>query len=207
MDKLINLLIEYFEKANSNIGLMDYIVTYIVPIVGTLVLVGSAIAGVIKYYREKNKDFYVNILNGVYAPLYMYLIKQEYARNKADKEISICDYPILTFNKTTTTTKGLFSNNPEVTTEKVETLGKKDIFKVMEDLNFGLVPKDLLVLMNIYKMAEIIHNSISEDEYKSIEQKIRENIIWGYNKYSEKLGLKTKSDIVEIKDNKFVFKL
>jgi hypothetical protein len=33
------------------------------------VLVATAIAGVVKYYREKNRDFYEKILNGVYAPI------------------------------------------------------------------------------------------------------------------------------------------
>lgn len=207
MENLIDLLSKYLEELNSGITPMEYIVTYIIPIIGVVILVGSAIAGVIKYYKEKNKDFYVSILNGVYAPLYMYLIKQEYARNKKITEMPIDDYPILTFSKTTTKTKGLFSSNPEVTTEKIETLGKGDIFKVMKDLNFGLVPKDLLVLLNIYQMADILGDSVSKEEYTSIEQKIRDNIIWGYNRYSKKLGLENKSDIVEMNEKAFVFKL
>jgi hypothetical protein len=59
------------------------------------VLVATAIAGVVKYYREKNRDFYEKILNGVYAPLYQYIVKQEYARSKKMSDLPIYTHSII----------------------------------------------------------------------------------------------------------------
>ncbi|HWT74134.1 MAG TPA: hypothetical protein VN258_05365 [Mobilitalea sp.] len=208
MNKLINLMCEYLESIKQPISWMDYTVNYILPIVGTLLLVGTAIAGVIKYYKEKDRDFNEKILNGVYAPLYQYIIKQEYVRSKKADELPINKYPIIEIVHEKTITTDMLTQNQKTITEKRKFLSRDELLKVTKELNFGLVPNDLLVLLNIYEIANEIPNNVDGDEYTKIEMKIRSNIINGYQKYKKLLNIDdNKSKIVKFEDNEIKFNI
>jgi len=77
VDKLIFLLNEYLEQQNMEPSLWDNLTIHILPFISSIVLIGTAIAGYIKYKTTKNREIYEKILYGVYSPLYQYFVKQE----------------------------------------------------------------------------------------------------------------------------------
>lgn len=208
MDKLINLLCDYLENINRPLSGIDITVNYILPIISSILLVTTAIFGVVKYYKEKNRDFNEKILNGVYAPLYQYIIKQEYARSKKMGELPIDKHPIIGLVNEKKTVTGLFSDNVKTEITKRDILNSKDLLKVKESLNFGLVPQDLLVLLNIYEISQDISNSVPDEEYTKIEMSIRNNIINGYQKYRKLLNIDDKeSKVVSFEKNELKFNI
>jgi hypothetical protein len=76
----------------------------------------------------------------------------------------------------------MFSLNQKTITEKRYILHRNDLLAVTKDLNFGLVPDDLLALLSMYQIALEIINDVPDEEYKMIELRIRNNIIEGYQK-------------------------
>ncbi len=200
--EVLNSLMTYLYQPKS---VLDVIVEYVVPILGAVILVLTSMAAVIKYYREKNRDYYEKILNEVYAPLYQYIIKQEYVRHLKPDEMSIEEYPIISLTNRKTTVKNLFTQNGTIDVEESDIIKNTDLLQVKSKLNFGLVPQDLLVLINSYEMANVLQKNVPEDEFKAIEVQLRESIIEGYEKYKRKIGLSTTSKLIKRKGNKIKF--
>ena len=92
-------------------------------------------------------------------------------------------------------------------TETTDIMKNTDMLQVKNSLNFGLAPQDLLVLLNVYEMANLLSDNVSEEEYNIIETKLRIAIIIGYKKYKRKLGLKDDCSLVDYKNNEIIFKL
>lgn len=194
VQELIDLLCEYMQNANSPMSFWDIVITYWVPIISLVVLVTTAIGGLWKYYREKNRDFNERVLTEVYAPLYQYIVKQEFFRMKKNNEVNLNDYPLFQITKEKKITKNMFSKNPEVICEKEDVINLKELEKVVETINFGLVPHDLFVLLNIYNMRDTC--DLSPEEIAEIGKRIRENIIKGYEKYRKSLDLRDRGTIL-----------
>lgn len=191
MEKLIEEITEYFINANQPMGVCTIVVTYIVPIVGSIMLVATAIAGIIKYYKEKNRIYAEKMLTEVYAPLYIYLVKQEYLRQKDFPKLMPEDVPLFSVETTkrTMTQPTIESGKFEqkVKYEKESIISLEDLYKVQEQIDFGLVPHNLLVLLSICQIKEIREEDLS-DEQKSMERALKKEIIEGYLKYRKIMG-------------------
>lgn len=204
----MNSILEVLTKDN-----IAFFTDNIIPILTLLGAVLAAIATIYKYFNEKNRDFYMSVLNDVYEPLYEEIIKMEYLRNNLKKSLSnskdkvevdgkllgknrfnVKYLPFIYLNNTKTTQTYKLGQVPET---KVET---KNIYnfdisleKLLKEVNLNYAPKDLVALLKVYFFME---NLKGTDEIKfSVEQKkiqrlIRKNIIVGYKKYRRKLGLK-----------------
>lgn len=206
-EELLNLLREYLNSLSQGKSVIDIIVDYCIPILSAVILVGSTLAAVIKYYSEKNRDFNEKILNEVYAPLYQYIIKQEYIRHLRPEEMPLNDYPIISLTNEKTTIKNMLTIKQETIVETTDIMKNTDLLKVSKSVNFGLAPQELLVLLNAYEMANLVQADVPDDEFNAIEQKLRKAIITGYNQYKKKLGLKNDNKLVEYKDNEIIFNL
>ena len=200
IEELLIQMQTYLANANAETGIWDLIIDYIIPIISAIVLVGSALAGVIKYYREKNRDFNEKVLSGVYAPLFQYIVKQEYIRHLKPNDLPLEKYPIMGLSRTK---EKICNGNYEK--QEIKIMGNSELLAVKKDLNFGLVPQDLLVLLNVYEMALEVSAQVSDEEFYDIQFKLRENIIDGYMECRKKLGLDSKTDILVYKNNEFTF--
>lgn len=196
MENLINELIKYLVQLNKNPTVLDIIITYVIPIVGTVIALATAVGAVVKYFQMKNRDFNEKILNEVYAPLYQYIIKQEFIRDKFDGYISVKRAPILQAKRSKTTTTLNFTDFKE---EK-EVVKEEGIFNVEEIvriknevLNPGLIPNDTLILLNAFEMCLEIKTDKSNAVYYEICNALRENIIKRMREYQKKLGIYKKS--------------
>lgn len=193
LKQLIALLCKYLENTNAGMNTMEVLVEYIFPTVSTLIVVASAVAAVYKYYHEKNRTYYERILNEVYAPLYQYIIRQEFFRKDHESDLPMERYPIISLTNTKTKNKISFEDGTiksETETEKKELINSKELLEVKETLNFGLVPQDLMVLLNAYEMLYKLKRSSEEKESIAILSALRKNIIEGYYKYRKKLDMK-----------------
>ena len=72
--------------------MLEIIVAYALPIISSGVLVLTAIAGVVKYYKEKNRSYAEQMLKKVCAPLYSYILKQEFARKNGFQSMMQINY-------------------------------------------------------------------------------------------------------------------
>lgn len=193
MEKLIEEITTYFINANQPMGFWTGVVTYVVPIVGSIILVGSAFAGVKKYYKENKRIYAEKMLTEVYAPLFMYLVKQEYLRGKDFPELTPEDVPLFSAETTErtimppTTDDGKIEQ--KVKYKKEDIISLKEFYKVQEKVNFGLVPHNLLVLLLICQINENVEKDLS-DEQKKAEKALKKEIIEGYLKYKKNMGEK-----------------
>lgn len=183
--EILELLQEYLQQAIVGRTWIDNFVDYWVPIIGAVVLVITSFAAVYKYFKEKNRDLNEKILKEVYAPLFQYIIQQEYVR-KINPNLTIDEYPIISVTKKKT-------HIGSDTTEIQDVLRRNDLLTVKKSINFGLAPQDLLVLLNVYEILNSGINQISDDEYFKIEMRLRTEIIDGYLEYRNKLGLDKKN--------------
>lgn len=201
MSELLRLLCEYFRNANEGMSWLEIVVEYAIPIIGTIMLVGSAVAGVVKYWYEKNKNFYERILVEVYAPLYQYIIKQEFFR-KDVLDLPLEKYPIISLTHTKTKeTISFTTGETKREEEKSQIIDSKELFKVTKSLNFGLVPEDLLILLCEYEMLYKLKRSSQAPESIAILMALRKNVIEGYHKYYQKLGVSGKSKLITYDEN------
>lgn len=113
----------------------------------------------------------------MYAPLFQYIVQQEYVRHLAP-ELKIHEYPIIFLSRKTEKTDSQ---------EVQRILQKKDLLSVKEKINFGLAPQNLLVLLNVFEMANHNISRVSEEERLNIELLLRSEIIEGYLKYNPEL--------------------
>ena len=204
----MNAILEVLTKDN-----IAFFADKIIPILTLLGAVFAAIAAIYKYFNEKNREFYMSVLNDVYEPLYEEIVKMEYARKCLKKSLDKTDdkvkvdgkllgknrfnikyLPFVYLNNTKATHTYKIGKVPET---KIETKNIYNIDIVLEELlknvNLNYSPKDLVSLLKVYFF---MGNLKGDDEIKfSVEQKkiqrlIRKNIIVGYKKYRRKLGLK-----------------
>ena len=195
----LELLKECLQQAIVGRTWIDNFVDYWIPIIGVVVLVITSFAAVYKYFKEKNRDLNEKILKEVYAPLFQYIIQQEYVR-KFIPNLTIDEYPIISVTKKKT-------HIGSDATEIQEVLQRNDLLTVKKSINFGLAPQDLLVLLNIYEIVNSNINQISDSEYLKIEMHLRTEIIEGYLKYRKKLGLDKKKHIINYDNKQIVFNL
>lgn len=76
----MNAILEVLTKDN-----IAFFADKIIPILTLLGAVFAAIAAIYKYFNEKNREFYMSVLNDVYEPLYEEIVKMEYARKLKQK--------------------------------------------------------------------------------------------------------------------------
>lgn len=193
---------------------ITFFVINIIPILTLLGAVLAALAAVYKYFSEKNREFYMTILNNVYAPLFEEIVKMEYARkhlkrlyNAKDGKVEVdgkvlgkAKYkvkhlPFIYFNNTKTKTTWKEGQPPETKVEKRE-LYNLDVTleELLKKVDFNYAPMDLVSLLKIYFWMPEIFKDVNgfeyEKELKKLQRKIRRNIIVGYKKYRRKLGLR-----------------
>ena len=195
--EIVELLKEYLKQAIVGKTWIDIFVDYWIPIIGVVVLVITSLAAVYKYFKEKNRDLNEKILKEVYAPLFQYIIQQEYVR-KFIPDLTVDEHPIFSITKQKT---HIGSDTPEIQ----EVLRRNDLLSVKKSINFGLAPQDLLVLLNVYEMVDSNINQVSDAEYFEIETRLRTEIIEGYLKYRNKLGLDKKKHIINYDNKQIIF--
>lgn len=195
--EILELLKSYLQQTMVGRTWIDYFVDYWIPIIGVVVLVITSFAAVYKYFKEKNRDLNEKILKEVYAPLFQYIIQQEYVRQFIPN-LSIDEYPIISVTKKKT-------HIGSETIEFQDVLRRNDLLTVKKSINFGLAPQDLLVLLNVYEIVDSDINRVSDDEYFKIEMRLRTEIIEGYLKYRNKLGLDNKKHIIKYDKKQIVF--
>ena len=123
-----------------------------------------------------------------------------YMRSLSPDELTLEKYPILGLTKS----KEIIINS-QYTKEETEIMGNSEILAVKKDLNFGLVPQDLLVLLNMYEMALELSHNVDDKEFYKIQFELRRNIIQGYITYRKKLGLNSETDILQYKNDVITF--
>lgn len=196
----IELINSFLQTQLEPMSALDIFVGYISPILQLLVILGGAGAGLYKYYKTKNREVYEKLLSEVYAPLYQYLVKQELYRKITKFDSNYKNTPIveLTSTKTTSNTSGSTSS-----TEPVLGLNRTELLKVLESINIGLASKELYTLLSMYKVLVHIESSTykTRDDVLTasimkvdVENKLRKEIISGYNKYHKKLGVAAGGD-------------
>lgn len=183
------------------ISFLDIFIQYISPLIQLLVILGGAIAGLYKYYKTKNREIYEKLLSEVYAPLYQYLVKQELYRKIVDNTLDYKSSPILEL----TSKETVFNDTSvKITTSPVLGLNRDELLKVLDSINIGLASKELYTLLSMYKVLIHIENSTKKtrDDVLTasimkvdIENKLRKEIVSGYKKYHNKLGVKAGGDM------------
>ena len=156
-------------------------------------MVGTAIAGVIKYYKEKNREYAEKMLTEVYAPLYMYIVKQEYLRKRDFPGVEEKNAPLFSVETVTRNMSepkienGKFEQ--KVNYDKKSVISLEEFYSVQKTVDFGLVPHNLLVLLSIYQLKENMEEDLT-DEQIMVERAIKKEIIEGYLKYKRIMGEK-----------------
>lgn len=159
------------------------------------VLIGAYFGGR-KYYYEKNRDLYIKRLNGVYAPLFGMVIKQEEFRKSFMNDYPFTEAPLLSLNyeKTTNSKEGY---------KREETPGIIHRNKFIEHFNkidYGLARPQLLELINQFEIMNYIliekrYHVEKKDELEEklvdIESKLLLEIVNGYYETIKKLDVDT----------------
>jgi len=215
LETTIELLNEYLKQLSEPISSIDFLVIYVLPIIQVIVLVGGAITGLYKYFKTKNQEIYQRLLSEVYAPLYQYFVKQELVR-KITKDEHYKEKPILEYCSATTQTDCI-TNITQVNNEYLLGLNREELIKVLDSINIGLASRELYTLLSMYKV--LVHFDSKPDSELNkfeniaamkldIENKLRREIVLGYNKYHKKLGIKggIENDFLKIKNDEFIFK-
>lgn len=193
VERLLDEVVTYLINANKPMGFWDNVVTYVLPIIGSIVLVGTAIAGVIKYCKEKNREYAEKMLTEVYAPLYMYIVKQEYLRKRDFPGVEEKNAPLFSVETVTRNMSepkienGKFEQ--KVNYDKKSVISLEEFYSVQKTVDFGLVPHNLLVLLSIYQLKENMEEDLT-DEQIMVERAIKKEIIEGYLKYKRIMGEK-----------------
>lgn len=185
---------------------LEFIITYVIPIIGSFAIIVGGIWMVYKYFNEKNRAFYLEILEKVYSPLFIELIKNEYSRKiiqdsdedeKTKKEYRVKELPFITWSSVRTNTK-MTAGRTEIHQEEFDVfdidIKLREICDDSERLKYA--PKDLVALIESYFFLENVKGDpMYESEKVRIQRHIRRNIIIGYKKYRKRLGLKDVSHI------------
>lgn len=75
----MNAILEVLTKDN-----IAFFADKIIPILTLLGAVFAAIAAIYKYFNEKNREFYMSVLNDVYEPLYEEIVVALHPVGEAD---------------------------------------------------------------------------------------------------------------------------
>lgn len=179
----------------------EFIITYMLPIIATIAVIIGGVWTVYKYFNEKNREFYSNILENVYSPLFNELVKNEYGRklimdsNESDEtksEFTVDKEPFITWTGVKNSIK-MTVETTEVHQEEYSVFNIDDILKEIHNNNHRLkyAPRDLVALIESYLFLEKVKGAPTyEVEKTKIQKIIRSNIIIGHKKYRRKLGLK-----------------
>ena len=218
LNELLGLLKKYLQINTVPQSCWDNFITYWLPILTAAAVVGTAIGGVIKYYKTKNKETYEKILKEVYSPLYQYFVKQELFANIHGMDRDYKESPILEIKNTKTTTRsdeGI--TNREIEETVVLNLTRYEFVRVKNNINIGLATQELLTLLSMYEVCIFMEEKYSESDEEyweatnlkvDVENAIRHEVFTGYKIYYKKLGMdKIKEvDLWELTDDQIIFK-
>lgn len=196
---------------------LEFIVKYIIPIIGTVAIIIGGIWTAYKFFKEKNKAFYTDILKNVYQPLFAELVKMEYSRkllkdsieiknnnkensdsvhiiqdNVNKKTFSVKEVPFIKWGGTRTNTT-IEIGKTSIKKEEYDVYDFENILKEIHDTPDRLMyaPRDLVSLIESYFFLEQVKGVPTyEIEHLKLQKCIRKNVIIGYKKYRRKLGLK-----------------
>lgn len=204
LNEVLELLKLYLKQSVENRGFWHLSnIKDFMPIVQVIILIITAVAGLIKYYDTKNREIYEKRLKEVYAPLYMRLVKQEYLRSIYLKKLAVKEAPIITVTKQEEKNKynNLFSNIPSETYINETSFLNRDIFiNTMKGINAGLASQSLLTLISLYESAIHIEETTKGTEQYfengikklKIEVDLHHEIMKGYQDCYKKLKLDKK---------------
>lgn len=210
----MDLLNRYLEFQMLPMSCADVFVQYIVPILQLLVIFGGAFAGLYKYFKTKNREIYQQLLGEVYAPLYQYFVKQELYRKLLNMGGDYHDAPVLEVTLKTDT--GSVGGSTSTSSTPVLGLSRKELMKVLDSINIGLAPKELYTLLSMYTV--LVHmeetGNKKSDPYLTatimkvnVENKLRREIISGYKRYHDRLGIKggAHNDFFTLSEDQLLF--
>lgn len=213
---LIQLINQYLSAQLEPMSLIDFFIQYISPILQLLVIVGGAIAGLYKYFKTKNQEIYQQLLNEVYAPLFQYFVKQELLRKIAEIEGDYYEVPVLEYISIKEETDVI---SGETSSERTFLLGlnRQELIKVLENINMGLASKELYTLLSMYQVLVHLEEKYDKDSDVfvtatilkiKVENQLRKEVILGYKKYHDKLGIRggTENEFLEIDKDRLIFK-
>lgn len=186
------------------------IVSYALPIITCVTVVIGGVWTLYKYFKEKNRDFYSEILSKVYEPLFTQLVKMEYSRKLLEKSLevkskggensgrvtlmqddvskgafSVKEVPFISWGGTKTNTE-MKIGETTVKQEEYEVLNFENILKEIcdEPNRLSYAPRDLVALMESYFFLEKVKGvPMYEKEKIKLQRHIRRNVIIGYKKY------------------------
>ncbi len=203
-----NLEILIFNQNSELNKWLQFIVAYVIPIVGCAAVIIGGVWTVYKYFNEKQREFYQEVLNNVYGPLFGELVKNEYSRKiirmqgKKEAKCSVKEVPFINWERNkTTTTIGVGGTKIKSTNSSIYNFDDllKEIYNNEEKLKY--TPRDLVALLKSYFFLKEINPPDEEKYIMSLQIKIRKNIIVGYKKYRKKLGLR------DVTINKFCYSI
>lgn len=197
-----------------NLDTVDFFIDYVSPVLEVTVITFSALLGLYKFYKTKNHETYQNLLNEVYAPLYQYFVKQEFLLDITKKDVPNKTV-IADFSETTTEIDPI-TNETSIKKETFLDLQHDNFIKILDSVNSGLVPKELYTLLCLYKVLLHFENNPEQSkelpkdltEFKNtVEKQLRDEVLLGYQKYHNKLGIKrnTKKICYKLDKTEFEF--
>lgn len=65
------------------------IVSYAIPIITCATVIIGGVWALYKYFKEKNREFYSEVLAKVYEPLFTELVKMEYGRKLLEESLKV----------------------------------------------------------------------------------------------------------------------
>lgn len=210
--EIINLLQVYLQNAVAQNGFWDNVVDYWIPILSVLfVMIGGGWT-LCTYIKGKNREINEQILKEVYAPMYQFFVKNDALTDLAEGNVDYKEFPLLEWKKERTeetVTEGNYKLSRKAVT--VLELSRKGFIKMLDSVNMGLAPQELITLFNIYKSANFAADETGEgaksqraNEYRTqIEYAIREHAYSGYMKYCKELGIekKTENKLFDVKED------
>ena len=171
----------------------------------TVVALIAGLAGLYKYFTEKNKEIYEKRLNEVYASLYAFLVTQETYRQLYMEDTYIRQSPILTSERTKVKqyinlSKGTCKVEKEV---KVDVLDRQNFINMLNETNAGLARPDLLIAIKQYELIVSLDEKGEKcekltDKKVEIEYKLFRAIVDGYEETIYALGLKGKETVLDL---------
>jgi hypothetical protein len=215
LSSTIELINQYLRSQLAPVSGLDFFIQYIAPILQLLIIFGGAGAGLYKYYKTKNREIYQQLLSEVYAPLYQYFLKQELIRKLLNIPGDYHETPVLEYNSNKTTTN-MMTGSSSTTSASLLGLNRQELIKVLDTINIGLAPRELYTLLSMYKV--LVHMGSSTNKSSdpvltslimeiNVENKLRREIISGYKKYHEKLGIKAgaQNDFFKLNEDQLLF--
>jgi hypothetical protein len=126
-----------------------------IPIIQCVVIIFGGIAGLWKYFKEKNKETYIKLLSEVYAPLYQYFVKQELVREIVGMSQDYHETPVIELKsqRTSTTISQNGFNQTITDPAPVLELNRAEFMKALDSVNIGLASKELYSLLSMYKVT------------------------------------------------------